>query len=143
MKKTRSAALAIVLVLLVVMRFVRPGSEAPPAADGAQAIADAFRDHVSDLQVAGTGVVTRVLPDDQDGSRHQRFILRLADGGTLLVAHNIDLAPRLPRLACGDTVAFAGEYEWNANGGVLHWTHHDPDGRHAAGWLRANGTTVR
>jgi Protein of unknown function (DUF3465). len=50
------------------------------------------------------------LPDDEQGSRHQRFILRLASGRTLLVAHNIDLAPRIDGLQVGDQVAFSGEY---------------------------------
>ncbi|MDH5622345.1 MAG: DUF3465 domain-containing protein [Gammaproteobacteria bacterium] len=90
-------------------------------------------------QVSGTGTVSRVLPDDNDGSRHQRFILRLASGRTLLIAHNIDLAPRVPSLREGDTVSFYGEYEPNAQGGVIHWTHSDPAGRHAAGWLEHQG----
>jgi hypothetical protein len=57
-----------------------------------------------------------------NGSRHQRFILELGSGQTLLVAHNIDLAPRLPALAVGETVDFNGVYEWTPEGGVIHWT---------------------
>ncbi len=93
----------------------------------------------SGQQVSATGTVIRVLPDDNEGSRHQRFILRLGTGQTLLVAHNIDLAPRVPSLREGDTVSFYGEYEPNAQGGVIHWTHHDPAGRHTAGWLEHAG----
>ena len=89
-------------------------------------------------QIQGTGRVTRILPDDNQGSRHQRFILTLPTGRTLLVAHNIDLAPRINSLRAGDTVAFYGEYIWNDKGGILHWTHHDPKGRHAGGWLKHN-----
>jgi hypothetical protein len=96
----------------------------------------AFRERLSNLQVEGGGVVTQVLPDDQDGSRHQRFIVRLRSGQTLLIAHNIDLAPRVASLKERDSVSFHGEYEWNAKGGVIHWTHRDPAGRHEAGWVR-------
>ncbi len=103
------------------------------------AIARAFQERTSGIQVSGKGVVTKILADDDDGSRHQRFIIELPSGQTLLVAHNIDLAPRIAALREGDVVEFNGVYEWNAKGGVIHWTHHDPQGRHEAGWLRHHG----
>lgn len=90
-------------------------------------------------QVEGSGTVMRILSDDNDGSRHQRFVLELDSGQTLMVAHNIDLAPRIDDLEVGDRVAFFGEYEWNSRGGVIHWTHHDPQGRHVGGWLEKDG----
>ncbi|EOC1805674.1 DUF3465 domain-containing protein [Vibrio cholerae] len=99
----------------------------------------AYQSQQSDLQVQGFGQVAKVLPDDNDGSRHQKFILKLNSGQTLLVAHNIDLAPRIPNLKVGDSVEFYGEYEWNKKGGILHWTHKDPQNRHAHGWLKHNG----
>ena len=104
-----------------------------------QAITDAYQNQLSNIQVSGSGKVSRVLSDDNKGSRHQRFILRLSSGQTLLVAHNIDLAPRVISLRIGDSVKFFGEYEWNSKGGVIHWTHHDPGGRHVGGWLKHNG----
>jgi hypothetical protein len=113
------------------------------ATAGSEQIADAFRDHQSGIQVTGEGVVSNVLSDDNDGRRHQRFILRLASGQTQLVAHNIDLAPRIASLETGDTVAFNGVYEWNSKGGVIHWTHHDPRGEHQAGWLEHDGRTYQ
>ena len=118
-----------------------PSPTAPGADD--QQIAEAFAKRQSDIQVAGRGTVRRILADDTSGRRHQRFILELASGQTLLMAHNIDIAPRIDDLSEGDTVAFYGEYEWNAKGGVIHWTHHDPDGRHADGWLQHKGRTYQ
>ncbi len=106
-------------------------------------IAEAYANRQSDLQVAGRGTVRQILPDDTTGRRHQKFILELDSGQTLLVAHNIDIAPRIDNLREGDTVAFFGEYAWNARGGVIHWTHHDPAGRHAHGWLRHEGITYQ
>ena len=94
-------------------------------------------------QVHGTGTVVRILADDNDGSRHQRFILRTANGRTLLIAHNIDLAPRVSQIRGGDTVEFYGEFAANDKGGVIHWTHHDPQGRHPDGWLRHRGRTYQ
>ena len=105
-------------------------------AESDEVIARAFSNHESNLQVSGQGVVTKLLADDNNGSRHQKFIIRLSSGQTLLVAHNIDLAPRIGSLQEGDAVQFYGEYEWNEKGGVLHWTHRDPNGSHEAGWLQ-------
>jgi hypothetical protein len=104
-------------------------------------IGRAFTSGASNVQVEGEGRVTRVLPDDLKGWRHQRFVVRLASGQTLLVTHNIDIAPRIDGLKEGDSVRFNGEYVWNEEGGVIHWTHHDPEGRHIAGWVEHNGKT--
>jgi hypothetical protein len=134
------------------LRGTSPVSSTPPPdsaesssrqAANTEAIAAAFAERRSDVQVSGEGKVIKLLKDDNEGSRHQRFLLEIPGGQTLLVAHNIDLAPRLDQLSPGDTVAFYGEYAWNAQGGVIHWTHHDPQGRHAAGWLRVNGKTYQ
>ncbi|OSI35227.1 DUF3465 domain-containing protein [Neisseria dumasiana] len=99
----------------------------------------AFEQRQSNIQVEGSGRVSKTLPDDNKGSRHQRFIVKLSSGQSLLIAHNIDLAPKIKGLKKGDTVAFYGEYEWSEKGGVIHWTHHDPQGRHPDGWLKHNG----
>ena len=104
-----------------------------------QLLENAFKDRKSNLQIGSEGQVIRLLPDDLQGNRHQRFILQLATGQTLLVAHNIDLAPRINALRVGDHVRFYGEYEWNQKGGVIHWTHHDPRGSSEDCWLMHNG----
>jgi len=77
----------------------------------------------------------RLLSDDGDGDRHQRFVLQLANRDTLLIAHNIDLADRIP-VGLGDRIQFRGMYEWNDLGGLVHWTHHDPMGMEDGGWIR-------
>lgn len=116
------------------------GSEQDRSYDAVQA---AFNERKSGIQVQGEGVVSKLLADDNDGRRHQRFILALSSGQTILIAHNIDLAPRIATLKPGDSVAFNGVYEWNEKGGVVHWTHHDPAGRHQAGWLKHAGQTYQ
>lgn len=86
------------------------------------------------------GRVIKLLADDDDGIRHQKFLVRLADGSTLLVVHNIDLAPRLDDLAPGDDVEVCGEFVENDKGGLVHWTHHvPPRSRHSAGWIKHLG----
>lgn len=109
----------------------------------ASSIQEAYNNHKSDVQVQGVGTVVRILSDDNKGSRHQKFILKLSSGQTILIAHNIDLAPRINSISNGDQIQFYGEYEWNKKGGVVHWTHKDPNGYHVGGWLKHNGKTYQ
>ena len=143
-----------ILILLVAVALMygldlvqEQGTSIPETSSSSQdstgLIEAAFNNQQSDVQVKGQGRVVRILSDDNDGSRHQRFILELDGGQALLIAHNIDLAPRINDLGRGDTVAFYGEYEWNTKGGVIHWTHNDPNHRHVDGWLKHRGKTYQ
>ena len=109
----------------------------------ATSLNEAYKNHQSNVQVQGSGIVIRILNDDNKGSRHQKFILKLSTGITILIAHNIDLAPRVNLISKGDTIQFYGEYEWNKKGGVVHWTHKDPNGHHVDGWLKHKGKTYQ
>lgn len=140
--------LAILVVLLVVYTYLKEQGVTLPGLPASQISVESSRpgslkraidNQLSDIQVEGAGKVSKLLRDDLSGSRHQRFILKLDDNRSLLVAHNIDLAPKIESLRKGDRVDFYGEYEWNNKGGVLHWTHHDPGGRHIDGWLEHKG----
>lgn len=102
------------------------------------AIEQAYQAKKSDVQVAGHGVVVKLLKDDSKGSMHQKFLVKINPRQTLLFAHNIDLAPRVP-VQPGDEISFYGEYVYNPKGGIIHWTHHAPRGDHAAGWIMHNG----
>jgi len=88
------------------------------------------------------GFVKRLLSNDNDGSRHQRFILDIGAGRTLLIAHNIDLAEPVP-IGIGDRVHVRGMYEWNDLGGLMHWTHHDPLGVEDGGYVRYRRNVFR
>lgn len=103
----------------------------------------AYNDKVAKLQIKAQGTIVKILKDDLEGSRHQRLLLRVNDNQTVLIAHNIDLAPRIPNPEVGGVVEFYGEYVWNNKGGVIHWTHKDPSGRHVDGWLKYQGKTYQ
>jgi hypothetical protein len=141
----RSPILAFALLGVSVLCYSAQPTRAPSArpSESDRDLRRAFEQRTSNIWVEGQGVVRRILPDDRDGSRHQRFILELRSGQTLLVSHNVDVAPRIPGPRKGDKVAFRGEYEWNPQGGVIHWTHHDPDGRRSGGWLKHRGKTYQ
>ncbi|MFT4562024.1 MAG: hypothetical protein ACI9BW_001767 [Gammaproteobacteria bacterium] len=140
---TRKPYATIIAVLVVGVYYFFNGQQPEPV-DVAPIPASsmgrtAALQYVDGQMLDGTGVVEKLLSDDNEGSRHQRFIVKLSDGRTLLIAHNIDLAPRIDRLKRGDQVQFRGQYETNERGGVVHWTHADPRGDHPAGWLEHEG----
>ena len=107
-----------------------------PASSQQSNIEQLVQQQKSNVQVKITAQVLKLLRDDLDGSRHQRFLIKLSGGETILITHNIDLAPRLDDLEKGDIITLHGEYEWNEKGGVIHWTHHDPAGHHIDGWIK-------
>ena len=148
LRRRAKAVLIAAAVAVFPFIFVACGSPSPATEQRTAPLVDdpigrAFASRTSNVQVPGEGKVIRVLTDDLDGSRHQRFIVQLASGQTLLITHNIDIAPRIDGLKAGDRVSFNGEYVWNDEGGVIHWTHHDPQGRHVAGWVIHDGKTYK
>ncbi len=130
----------MVLAVVVALWWDRGGGSSVGV--GESEVEQAFRNGSSEVMVEATGRVDRVFKDDNRGSRHQRFTIRLPSGHTVLVTHNIDLAPRVP-VDIGDRVSLRGQYEWNDRGGVVHWTHHDPDNRRPGGWILHDGREYR
>ena len=110
-----------------------------PTQNDEEKIQQTFQEQRSNIQVQSHGLIKAILRDDNNGSRHQKIILELSTGQTVLVAHNIDLAPRIENLKQGEIVEFNGEYEYSPQGGVIHWTHHDPQNKHVGGWLKYQG----
>lgn len=106
-------------------------------------MAQFYEQELSHQQVLIEAHVAEILSDDNDGSRHQRFIIKLGSGQTILVAHNFDLASRLEELEVNDEIEIYGEYEWNDKGGVIHWTHHDPQHQHIGGWIKHKNKIVQ
>lgn len=106
-------------------------------------IESAFQAKRSHVQVQAHGVIEKVLPDDNQGLRHQRFIVRVNPQMNILIAYNIDIAPYIDDLKAGQPIAFDGEYIFNPKGGIVHWTHRDPQGHHPDGWIKYEGKTYQ
>lgn len=115
---------------------------APAVGQGLDDLRGLIADRASGRMVTVTAEIFRVLEDDHDGSRHQRFLIAVGREGrrtlTVKISHNIDLAPRVPAEE-GDVITVRGEFEWNDLGGVIHWTHHDPARRREGGWIEFDG----
>ena len=148
MRKINRLVLLIILIFAVFAVYehyhsgYREGKDSRLSRDDL-VLGNAFENHLKDIQVHDIGIVTSILPDDKEGIPHQRFIVLLGSGQTILITHNIGLAPRVTNLAVGDSIEFSGEYEWNPEGGVVHWTHRDPKGHQETGWLKHNGRTFQ
>ena len=104
------------------------------------AVERAFAERRSTVEVTAQGVVTSILADDSGPSGvHQRFIIRLAGSTqTVLVDNNVTIGQRVPVLP-GNDVSVHGEYVWNDQGGLIHFTHHDPAHTHEGGWIELSG----
>jgi hypothetical protein len=108
------------------------------AANGA--VYDAWRAQRSYVQVTADGSVARVLGVREGPSGlHEGFLLHLRGaagrGLTVRVEDNVDITGRIP-LRPGDDVVVKGEYIYDPRGGLIHYTHHDPRGRHPSGYVR-------
>jgi hypothetical protein len=134
----RIVPLLIVLGLLVYQYYAPNSKTEDTAVDMQQgSLQQAYAAGQSGVWLETSGHISRVLRDDNEGARHQKFILELDDGHTVMVAHNIDLAQRIPARN-NLSLLVRGRYEWNDRGGVIHWTHHDPDGRLQGGWIEVD-----
>ena len=150
----RQTILTLVLCLVSVLGCIPaanepdttcPSCQPPNALDSLltpiSTIESLFADKDSNVTVTVKATITAILSDDTVGDRHQRFIIRLSNGQTLLVAHNIDIGARVVGISTGSVVYVHGDYIWNSQGGLVHWTHRDPDAIHENGWIIFAGVT--
>ena len=137
MTKRNRKAITTALVILIPLFFGSKYFKSIGASSDHQAsssIETLYQNRQSGVMVEFEGVVIKLLSDDNEGSRHQRFIVKINNQHTVLIAHNIDVAPRVP-IKANQAITIYGQYEWNERGGVVHWTHADSDGSHEGGWI--------
>lgn len=107
------------------------------------AVCAAYSASRSHVEVVADGTVTRVLGTRPGRvSPHEGFLLSLGSGCKLVVRveANTDFTGAIP-ITAGQHVSVKGEYEYYSLGGVIHWTHRDPRGRHEGGYIEAGGQT--
>ncbi len=105
-----------------------------------QEVLDAQSKGMSKVHVTFSAMVYKILPDDTKGIPHQRFLLRLSNNTTVLVAHNTNLSPYLT-IQPGDVVDVSGEYIWNKKGGLIHYTHPSTSAYKEGGWIKVRTRT--
>lgn len=101
-------------------------------------ICGAYAGHLTDGEVIANGVVREVLGMRRGpNGDHEGFLLQLDGDCDLLlrVETNTDITGQIP-ISGGQRVTVKGVYVFNAMGGLIHWTHHDPAGRHVNGYVK-------
>jgi Protein of unknown function (DUF3465) len=128
------------VILRAILFLAVVASSCGAVVTGNAAVERAFNEHRSGIEVTADGLVTRLLADDTGPSgTHQRFIVQVKGSAqTLLIDNNVDIGKRVP-VANGDEVIVHGEYVWNDQGGLIHFTHHDPAHTHEDGWVEVKG----
>lgn len=107
------------------------------------AVCDAFRAGRSHVEVVAAATVTRVLGVASGRvSPHEGFLMQLTSDCRVVVRveANTDFTGAFA-LVRGDRVVVKGEYEYYPIGGVIHWTHRDPRGRHEGGFIQVGDKT--
>lgn len=70
---------------------------------------------------------------------HEAFLAADSDGARVQIIDNVALAPKIP-VRPGDRITVRGELIAQTRGGpIVHYTHRDPRGAHASGFIEWHG----
>lgn len=103
---------------------------------GCASVRQSFDHGQSGVWLALTARVTRLLPDAYGKYQHQRFIVACSSGLTVEIVNDVSVGRRAP-VSPGDQISVRGEYIWNPEGGLIHFTHHGGSGE--GGWILLRG----
>lgn len=116
-----------------------PVAVASPSQPDDAAIVQAQAAQAQKVELTVTAPVLKLLREENYREPHQRFLLSLSNGTTVLVANDLKYGTYVPNLRPGALLRLHGEYIWNEKGGVLHWTHLSDEPRHESGYIDYNG----
>ena len=141
MKKRNLKVIITALVSLIPLFFGSKYFKSIGASSDHQAsssIQALYQNRQSGAMVEFEGHIVKLLSDDNEGSRHQRFIVKIDNQHNVLIAHNSYVAPIEP-IKVNQPINIDGQYEWNERGGVVHWTHADTYGTREGEWINFQG----
>jgi hypothetical protein len=137
----RGSGLSIEALIVVAAFSLSACAQAGDRPDNGQAIAD-IRDGSGGQEVVVQGTVTDAGVEQAGvAGTHEQFHIRVIDGAAareIEVADNITIGEQAP-IVKGETVIVKGVLEVDPSGPVIHWTHHDPEFRHVAGFVEVAG----
>ena len=113
----------------------QPGYKIEP---GYGVVERAYLNKQSGLMVDVSGQVVRILLDDKYDVQNQKFVMRMQNGQSLLVIHNINFGDPIP-ITINQEVKVRGEYSWTERGGLINWTGRDYSIERRHGWIEHQG----
>jgi hypothetical protein len=136
----RSAGRLLLCALLAALAACAPSGQSAGSDAGNAAVYQSWAQQRSKVEVTASGSVAKVLGTRRGPSGvHTGFLLHLRGsegrGLTVRVEDNVDLTGPIP-IRAGDDVEVRGEYIYDPRGGLIHYTHRDPRGRRAGGYVR-------
>ena len=126
-KRLRKLACAAVLA-------VTSGCAVPAPVRVDQVVCQTPSSHV-EVRDRGTIVAVLGVRESRSGA-HEGFLIAIGSH-VYRVEDNADITGTIP-LRRAAHVELQGQYECDDN--VIHWTHHDPSGRHPSGYIEIDGT---
>jgi len=112
------------------------GGEAPLSNDR---LIESFEQGRTGIWVSAEAPVSVLLGDETiAGKLHQRFAIRPNEEITIQVRHSVVDSERVP-VQVGDIIRVQGYYQWDARGGFISRTFHDPSQPGSGGWVEHKG----
>ena len=132
------SAIAIVLLGFGVASQVWQAPSSYNAEPGFRVLADAYLNKKSGMMAEVQGQVTRLIMDEEESARVQKFVICAISGQSRLVTHDLSRSDRVP-VAIGDKVMVRGEYVWSEPGGTLICPTRDNGSGGRNGWIEHKG----
>lgn len=130
-----AAPFIVIGMALVLGQVTGCGDDSLPDNDRLERI---FADGETGVWVSGHGTVSQVPSDETGASPSQRLVVRISDGLSVVVRHELEHSARVPAEK-GDTVAFQGRYTWDGRGGLVAYTYAAEDQPGGGGWIELDG----
>jgi Protein of unknown function (DUF3465) len=136
----RSTGRLLLCAFVAALAACAPAGQSSGSDAGNGAVYQSWAQQRSNVEVTASGSVAKVLGTRRGPSGvHTGFLLHLRGaegrGLTVRVEDNVDLTGPIP-IRAGDDVEVRGEYIYDPRGGLIHYTHRDPRGRRAGGYVR-------
>ena len=139
----RTQALRTLFASLALALTAACASHAEKPNNGAACNDYASQSSGNEVLVSGHVVALLGTRESRSG-KHEGYLVKLNKNCDLLlkVETNTSITGPIP-FTHDEPIVLKGVYVYDPLGGLIHWTHHDPSGRHMNGYVIAGGKSYR